>query len=158
MIFQVVRGVKEQKIIQNDKKVISVTLYILGTIHHMILFMVRMYKVVISPGIFLHFFEIFVFGVISGVKEQKMAQNDKKLCLSRSVFRNRKSYDCHFWYTWVMMISPAIVFIFSKFWFFGFFFGKTVKNDPKLPISVCHALYLRNCRSYHWDFLHIGVK
>ena len=27
------------------------------------------------------------------------------------------------------------------------------KNDPKLPISFCHALYLRNCRSYHQDLI-----
>ena len=26
------------------------------------------------------------------------------------------------------------------------------KDDLKLPISVCFALYLRNCRSYHQDF------
>ena len=26
------------------------------------------------------------------------------------------------------------------------------KNDLKLPISVCHAPYLRKCRSYHRDF------
>ena len=30
--------------------------------------------------------------------------------------------------------------------------GKRAKNDLKLPISVCFALYLRNCRSYHQDF------
>ena len=45
----------------------------------MILFMVHMYKVVISPGIFLHLFKKFIFGIISGVKGQKMAQNDKKI-------------------------------------------------------------------------------
>ena len=26
------------------------------------------------------------------------------------------------------------------------------KNDLKLPILVCHAPYLRKCRSYHQDF------
>ena len=30
--------------------------------------------------------------------------------------------------------------------------GKRAKNDLKLPISVCFAPYLRNCRSYHRDF------
>ena len=34
----------------------------------------------------------------------------------------------------------------------GFAGGKRAKNDPKLPILVCFALYLRNCRSYHQDF------
>ena len=30
--------------------------------------------------------------------------------------------------------------------------GKRAKNDLKLSISVCFALYLRNFRSYHQDF------
>ena len=53
--FRVVRGVKGQKIDQNDKK-ISVALHISETIHHMIV----------------------IYGVVSGVKGQKMDQNDKK--------------------------------------------------------------------------------
>ena len=36
--------------------------------------------------------------------------------------------------------------------------GKSAKNDLKLPVSVCHALYLRNCRSYHQEFWYAGVK
>ena len=35
-IFQVVSGVKGQKMVQNDKKIMSVVLHISGTIHHMI--------------------------------------------------------------------------------------------------------------------------
>ena len=50
-----------------------------------------------------------------------------------------------------MMISPASFFIFQNFDFRGFIGGKRGKNDLKLPISVCFALYLRNCRSYQ-DF------
>ena len=34
---------------------------------------------------FLHFFQILIFRVNSGVKGQKMAQNDKKICLSHSL-------------------------------------------------------------------------
>ena len=36
-IFQGVREVKGQKIVQNDKKIMFVALHISGTIHHMIL-------------------------------------------------------------------------------------------------------------------------
>ena len=32
-------------------------------------------------------------------------------------------------------------FHFSKFWFWGFYGGKRTKDDLKLPISVCFALY-----------------
>ena len=34
---------------------------------------------IISPGIFLHLFQIFIFVVSSEVKGQKMTQNDKKI-------------------------------------------------------------------------------
>ena len=33
----------------------------------------------ISPGFFLQFFEIFIFWAVSSVKGQKMAQDDKKI-------------------------------------------------------------------------------
>ena len=36
-IFQDVRGVKGQKPVQDDKKILSAELHISGTIHHMIL-------------------------------------------------------------------------------------------------------------------------
>ena len=36
LIFWVVKGVKGQKMVQNDKKILSVVLHISGTIHHMI--------------------------------------------------------------------------------------------------------------------------
>ena len=69
---------------QDDKKV---ALYISGTIYHMS-FMVHMCKMKISPGVcvcvcvfFFHFLKILIYGFNSGVKEQKMGYNDKKLCL-----------------------------------------------------------------------------
>ena len=43
---------------------------------------------------FLNFSEILFFEVSSGVKGQKMAQNDKKL--SHSVLRKHTSCDCDF--------------------------------------------------------------
>ena len=43
--------------------------------------MVHMCNWIISPGFFLHFFKTFIFGVNSGIKEEKMAQNNKKLCV-----------------------------------------------------------------------------
>ena len=69
---------------QDDKKV---ALYISGTIYHMS-FMVHMSKMMISPGVFFflfHVLEILIYGFNSGVKEQKMAYNEKKLCLSHSI-------------------------------------------------------------------------
>ena len=57
---------------QIDKKTLSFALYISGTIHHMILiYGAHVLKDNISRC-FLHFFQILIFGVNSGVKEQKM--------------------------------------------------------------------------------------
>ena len=55
-----------------------------------------------------------------------------------------------------MIISPGVFF--SKYIFFGRLGGKRAKNDLRLPISVCHALYLKNCGSYNQDFGYTGVK
>ena len=53
-------------------------------------------------------------------------------------------------------ISQFFKIVFFFFWLgLG---GKSAKNVLKLPISVCHALYLRKCRSYHGDFWYTGVK
>ena len=40
-------------------------------------FLVHLFKMMISPGIFFNFFEIFIFWAIMGVKGQKIAQNEK---------------------------------------------------------------------------------
>ena len=68
-----------------------------------------------SPGIFFHFFKIWIFRVVSGIKGQKMTQNDKKNCLSRSI--SQEPYII--WLSSVvhnckMMISQCYFFIFSK--------------------------------------------
>ena len=81
-----------------------------------------------------------------------MAQNNKKFCLSH--FVSQELYIIWLWFlihTRKMMISPANFFIFQNFDFGGFLGGKRIKNDLKLPISVCFTLYIRNCRSYHQD-------
>ena len=65
--------------------------------------------------------------------------------------KNHTSCDCDFWYTCVKWYLQQI-FSFFKILIFGVCRGKRAKNDLKLPISVCFALCLRNCRSYHQDF------
>ena len=107
-------------------------------------FMVHIYKR-ITFRIFFHFFKMLIFGIIWDLKRQKMAQNDKKfcvsLCISATVHRMTVMFGTHEW----NYISNNF-FHFFKSWFFRFS-GKRAKNDLKLLISVCHALYLRNRRS-----------
>ena len=68
--------------------------------------------------VFFFYFKILIFWVVMGLKGQKMAQNDKKFCLTLYL-RNCTSYDCDFWYTCKMMISSSNFFIFQNFDFFG---------------------------------------
>ena len=105
---------------------------------------------IISPGIFFHSFQNFDFQGNQGEgrgKQAKQVQSDKKFCLSH--FVSQETYIIVILLHMCKMISPAIFFNFFKiliFWDFRHL------NDLKLPISVCFALYLRNCRSYHRDF------
>ena len=65
---------------------------------------------------FLRFFKILISMVKSRVKDQKMSQDDKKLCLSHSI--SQEAYIL--WSSFLvsickMMTSPDIFFVFSKF-------------------------------------------
>ena len=85
LIFQVVRDIKRQKKIQNNKKVcllhsISQQTYIIWLSS-----MVHICKMIISLGVFFIFSKFWFSASVGGVKGQKMVQNDKKLCLSHSI-------------------------------------------------------------------------
>ena len=73
--FQSVRGIKGQKIVQNEKITItSVTRYISGTVKHMIMIFGTF---VLNDDIsrcFFHFFEIFTFGAAREVNGQKLSK------------------------------------------------------------------------------------
>ena len=58
-----------------------------------------MCKRIMSLGAFYIFFQILIFGVNSEVKGQKMAQNDKMLCLSYSISQEAYIIIVSFWYT-----------------------------------------------------------
>ena len=142
---------------------------------------------------FSFFFKILILQVVRGVKEQKMSQNDKTICLLHSISQEAQLYDHYFWYTcvkwwhlqmlfsflfkilifwvvrggqkgkkWPKMTKNSINFtpylrkcwnlqqvftFFENFDFSGFLGSKRAKNDSKLPNSICYILYLRNCRS-----------
>ena len=90
---------------------LSVTSYISGTIYHMIF--------IYGTHVCIKGWYLWAFFIFSkGIKGQKMAQNDKKIFLPHSV--SQKPYIWLWFLVHKMMISPAIIFIFSKFWFFGF--------------------------------------
>ena len=100
--YHVIRLVKGQKIVQNDKKIcllclISQELYIVWSS-----LMVHMWNMIISPGFF-HLFQIFIFGVNSGVVwKGKKWKNGKKLMpvifhISGSMHHMIVNFDTYLW-------------------------------------------------------------
>ena len=122
LIFWVVRGVKGQKW-SKSTKYLSITLDISGNIHFMIVIYVHMCKMIMSPGVF-SVFQNFNFWVVSGVKEQKMAKNNIKFCLSCFISQELNII----WLSFMVLmckiiISPGFIVIFSECWFFGLLGG-----------------------------------
>ena len=84
-------------------------------------FMICMGNMIISPGVFFIFSKILIFQIVSGVKGQKMTQNDEQFCLPclpHLIFQE----SCIIWSSFMRhmckrKIYSGIFFIFSKFWF-----------------------------------------
>ena len=104
-----------------------------------------------SPDAFFIFSKCWLSGLLGGGwgdggrKGQKMAQNDQKN-LSHSI--SQELYLIWLWFLvhmCKMMISPAIFFIFSKVWFFGFFkvhqwMARKFRGVPHL-LHMCVIFY-----------------
>ena len=117
LIFWVVRGVKGEKIVQDEKKLcllhsISQETYIIW-----FSFMVHMCKMIMSVGIFL-IFSKFLFSGLSVVSGQKITQNDKKLlCLiSQEPYIIWSSFMVHMCNR---IISPVFFKYIPNFYFGG---------------------------------------
>ena len=98
-------------------------------------FLVHLYIIMISLGVFFHFFKIWIFWTVRGIKGQKTVQNDEKFCRSRSI--SQELYIIWLWfmvYICKMIISPDIFFHFFKIFIF----------QVREVNSVCRAPYLRN--------------
>ena len=114
----------------------------------------------IYPGISFHFFKILILGVVSGIKGQKVIQNDKKNCLSRCI--SQEPYII--WFSFMvhlckMIIFPRVFFFFSKFWFSGLLKGvrgqKVVQSVKKFcllrsisqgPYIIWSSFVIRMCK------------
>ena len=112
--------VKGQKMVQNEKKLylsrsISQEPYIIW-----FSFMVHIWKMILSTGIFFHFSKILIFRVVRGVKGQKIVRNDKKFSLSRSI--SQETYiiwSLFVLYKCKMIISSGLFSFFHDFDFSG---------------------------------------
>ena len=130
-------GWKGKKKPKKTKNFVCCTLYFRNHISYdLYLWYTCMYKRIIPPNIFFHLLSKFWFlgslesvGVVIG---QKMAENDKKFCLSHCM--SQEPYIIWLWflvYMCKMMISPAN-FLFFKILIFGVFRGVKGKKWPKI--------------------------
>ena len=85
------------------QKILPSTVHILGTIYDMMI--------------------IYGTQIVSGVKGQKMVQNDKNSAFCTPYLKNHTLYDFHFWCTCVKWYLFDAFSVFSKFWFSGLLGG-----------------------------------
>ena len=125
----------------------SVTRHISGTVYRMIMIFGTLVWNDDISRLFFHFFEIFIFHAVRGVKGQKLAQNVKKLCLvhfiSQELYIIWSSFVVH---KCKVITSPGVFFFF--FLFFKNFFvlccyegqrAKMNQNDKK-TLYVAHYI------------------
>ena len=112
---------------------------------------------------FFHFFEIFIFWVVSrgGGGKGKKLPNMKNIYIRHTpYFRNSIAYDHDFWYTclkwWYLQVFLALFEIFI----FLAVRGKKGKKLPKMKNInyIQHAPYLKNSIAYDHDFWYSWVK
>ena len=123
-------------------------------------FMVHICKMMISSGIFF-FFQNFDFLVHTGVKGQKMFQNDKKFCLLHSI--SQEPYLI--WLLFMvqmckMIISPGVFFNFSIFIFQVVRGIERAKSIPKWQTFLSVAPYISGT-IYYMIFIcdtHVCIK
>ena len=149
-----------QKTVQNDKKFcllhsISEEPYIIW-----LLFMFLKLFMLCFFSYFFHFCEHFDFLGPYGVKGQKMVQNDKKLCLSRSISQEPYIIWLSFMVQMCKMISPGVFFN-VKILIFQFVKGlKGQKSGPKCRKLLSVAPYISGT-IYHMIFIygaHVCIK
>ena len=97
LIFGVVRRVKVQKMVQNDKKfclsrIISQEPYIIW-----LSFMVHMHKMIISPSLCFIFSKFWFSGSIGELKGKKWSRMTENVVCRAPYLRNHTSCDCHLW-------------------------------------------------------------
>ena len=65
-----------------------------------------------------YFFKIFIFHLVTGVKEQKNSPKWKKNSVCCTPYlRNHTSYNCHGTHMWNDICFFCFCFVFTKFWF-----------------------------------------
>ena len=108
--------------------------------------MVHICKMMISSGVFFHFYLILIFWAVKEVKEKKLAQNEKQqLHLLHAICQEQ--YSIWSWFLvhlFKMMRSPGFFLIFFLILIFCVVRGvkgqKTVQNDKKFCFVMLHII------------------
>ena len=116
-------------------------LHIPGIIHQWFLFMVLMFEMIMSPGVFFFFFKILIFRVVWGKNSPKWQEN--------SVCRAQNLRNIIIW-SWFMVhmckkiICPGDFYFFPNFHFRGQYWGERAKVSVGLHIwvSIHHMIVL----------------
>ena len=148
LIFRVVRGVKGQITVQNDKKFCpSHSILRIHTSYDCYLWFtcVKWYLQALFS-----FFQIFHFSSCRGYKDKNWSKMAKNFVCCTPYLRNRTSYDCHLWYTFVKWSYPQVFFHFLIFWVHRGWGEECKKQSRMTKKSVCHVPYLRNHISYNF--------
>ena len=132
--------IKGQKMAQNDKRFCLFCSITQETYIIWLSFMVHMSKMTISPGVNdnisdnISIFQNFNFPGRQGGEGQKWSKMTKNSICCALYFRNHIPYDLYLWYVcmYKRISSSGIFFIFSKFWFFGFWGAWKGKKWPKI--------------------------
>ena len=103
LIFQVVRGVKGQKKVQNDKEFCLSRSISQEPYSIWLSFMVHLCNMIISLDVFFFFFFfiLFFFWFFFWGKRAKNGPKWQKICLLCSISQEPNTYDCHLWCTCV---------------------------------------------------------
>ena len=133
-IFWAVRGVKGQNMAKDDKKKsVCCSWYVRNHISYDC----HLWCTCVNDNTswsFFHFFKISIFWIAIGIKGQKIAQNDKKSCLSCLYSRNHTS-----WLSFVVHKCNDNIFrhsfIFSKFWSFGLLGGSMEWRELEVELD-----------------------
>ena len=144
--------VKEQKLVQNEKKICLLRSIPEKPYAIWLSFMLNNCKMTIFWSSFFFLFKILIFWVHNPRKEQRTVHNNQNYVYHAPFLRKHTSYNYDFWYTFVKGLYMQQFFSFFKILICEIFRWKKGKNGLNLPIWVCFALYLRNCRLYHQNF------
>ena len=147
--------------VQNDKKFCPSLLIYQERYIICLPFILHMWKVIISPGCFFHFFKILLFRVVRVVKVQKWSKMTKSSVCCAPYLRNHTSYGCHLCYTCVKWYLQTVFHTFKILIFQilrGLKGGKKEKKRKSQKIFVCCTPYLRNHTSYDCHLWYTFVK